>query len=137
MKLEQIKEMLNSISPIPSYPDYGATPCGKIFSLKSNWRGYGVRQLKTEFGKNNYLMVRFKTNKNKRRRISVHTLICETFHGVKPTNSHQTRHLDGDKLNNHYLNLKWGTAKENNDDKKKHGVSNLGKRWKWSKNGHK
>ena len=45
-----------------------------------------------------------------------------TFHGLPPTPKHQTRHLDGSRDNNSRTNLAWGTKKENEDDKLKHGT---------------
>lgn len=38
----------------------------------------------------------------------------------------ETRHLDGDKTNNHVLNLAWGTVKENSDDRQRHGTATGG-----------
>lgn len=50
----------------------------------------------------------------------VHQLVCEAFHGPRPPGL-MTRHLDGDPLNNHASNLKWGTQIENEADKDRHG----------------
>lgn len=52
----------------------------------------------------------------------VHALVCEAFHGPKPSPSHQTAHNDGNKDNNAAANLRWATASENNQDKKLHGT---------------
>lgn len=51
----------------------------------------------------------------------VNILVCEAFHGKKK-NGMQVRHLDGNKLNNRQENLKWGTAKENQKDRVRHGT---------------
>jgi hypothetical protein len=51
----------------------------------------------------------------------VHQLVCEAFHGPRPTSEHQVRHLDGNRLNNHATNLAWGTREENDADRKLHG----------------
>ena len=45
--------------------------------------------------------------------IKVHQAVCEAFHGKKPFDNAVVIHLDEDSTNNHYLNLKWGTQKEN------------------------
>jgi hypothetical protein len=37
-------------------------------------------------------------------------------------------HNDGNPSNNHYTNLRWATAKENQDDRAKHGTHNRGER---------
>jgi hypothetical protein len=52
----------------------------------------------------------------------VHRLICRAFHGEPATPDLQTRHLDGDGLNNTVENLAWGTAKENAQDAIRHGT---------------
>ncbi len=46
----------------------------------------------------------------------------------RPSLKHQIRHLDGNKMNNSYLNLAWGTAKDNADDRERHGRTVRGKR---------
>lgn len=64
----------------------------------------------------------------KAKRFTVHVIVCEAFHGPRPTPKHQVRHLDGNKLNCRADNLKWGTAKENAADRKTHGTNNNGER---------
>lgn len=56
-------------------------------------------------------------NRSRRR---AHRLVADAFHG--PANELPLcRHLDGNRLNNHYTNLRWGTAQENSDDRTLHG----------------
>jgi hypothetical protein len=38
------------------------------------------------------------------------------------------RHFDGNQANNHVSNLVWGTPRENQNDRIRHGTSNLGER---------
>jgi NUMOD4 motif/HNH endonuclease len=57
---------------------------------------------------------------------TLHSVVLEAFDGPRPRGKKHTRHLDGDPGNNCLFNLLWGTAKENNDDKKCHGTSNRG-----------
>lgn len=52
---------------------------------------------------------------------SRHVLVCTTFHGPKPSATHEVRHLDGDHENGIPSNLKWGTPAENEADKRAHG----------------
>lgn len=52
---------------------------------------------------------------------TVHPLICEAFHGPKPTPKHHAAHWDGNPRNNNADNLRWATAKENIADKIRHG----------------
>lgn len=45
--------------------------------------------------------------------VTVHRLVAKTFHPISLFENAQVNHKDGNKLNNHYLNLEWCTAKEN------------------------
>lgn len=51
----------------------------------------------------------------------VHRLVCEAFHGTSPADKPHVLHGDGDSKNNRQENLRWGTRKENERDKKEHG----------------
>ncbi len=57
----------------------------------------------------------------------VHTLVLETFVGLRP-DTHECRHLDGKPTNNHVSNLAWGTHSANMRDKVLHGTALLGER---------
>lgn len=58
----------------------------------------------------------------------VHHVVCEVFHGPRPSSRHQVRHLDGDRTNNAASNLAWGTPEENARDKERHGTVSSGER---------
>ena len=45
--------------------------------------------------------------------LKIHRLVCEAFHGQPPYAHAVVIHIDEDATNNNYLNLKWGTQKEN------------------------
>lgn len=57
----------------------------------------------------------------KARGMFAHTAVALAFIGPKPTPDHQVAHWDGDKLNNHFSNLRWATNKENAQDNVRHG----------------
>lgn len=57
----------------------------------------------------------------------LHRLICEAFSGPCPPGM-ECRHLDGNRKNNAASNLKWGTRKENDEDRKKHGSIRFGEK---------
>lgn len=56
----------------------------------------------------------------------IHILVLEAFVGPRPSARHHGAHLDGDKRNNHVLNLDWKLPPENEADKKLHGTAPRG-----------
>lgn len=52
----------------------------------------------------------------------MHTVICSTFHGRRPSLNHEVAHGDGVRDNNRWDNLRWATRKENCADKWVHGT---------------
>lgn len=56
-----------------------------------------------------YLAVRFKQYGT----LKIHALVCDAFHGPRPTPSSVMIHKDENALNNAADNLRWGTQKEN------------------------
>lgn len=54
----------------------------------------------------------------------VHQLVCEAFHGPRPTPRHEVAHWDGNPANNHASNLRWATHRENEADRVRHGRTN-------------
>ncbi|WP_081593560.1 HNH endonuclease [Rhizobium mesoamericanum] len=106
---------------------YDVTRDGRVFSVDSNWRGYGRREMKQTPNSDGYPSVRI-TVGGKRKRIAVHLLVAERFLPPKPSLLHQIRHLDDDKSRPCAENLAWGTAKENADDRERHGRTSRGAR---------
>lgn len=53
----------------------------------------------------------------------VHKLVALAFHGPCPDRCSQVAHWDGDKLHNRPENLRWATAKENAEDRVRHGLT--------------
>lgn len=95
--------------PVPSEPGLWASLDGQI------------RGRKMHVGNQGYRVVRIGN-----RTRYVHQLVCETFHGRCPP-GYDTRHLNGDKLDNRASNLAWATHAENMADMTGHGRGNGGK----------
>lgn len=64
--------------------------------------------------------------KGKRHYVQIHTLVCRTFHGAKPSPDHQAAHLNGDSHDNRARNLAWATQRENERHKAIHGTRLVG-----------
>lgn len=56
----------------------------------------------------------------------VHRLVCEAFHGPRPSPDHYVAHWDGDKRNNAAVNLRWATVPENVADSHRLNAFRLG-----------
>jgi len=106
-------------------PLYNVQSDGRVFSLKSNWRGYGTREMGYIDNGRGYFMVRLTVN-GKRKAFLVHQLVAKKFLGKRPKNHPHIRHLDGNSYNNDYKNLAYGTAKDNALDRDKHGRTSRG-----------
>jgi hypothetical protein len=106
---------------------YEVSRDGHVFSVAHNWRGYGRRELETSPNVYGYPCVRLTVN-GRRKRIAVHRLVAMHYLPPRPSPTHEIRHLDGDRNNSHADNLAWGTAKENADDRERHGRTSRGSR---------
>lgn len=89
------------------------------------WNGQKDRVLKPHPNSFGYLTVLLTNADGESKKHFIHKLVAHHFLGEKPANL-QIRHLDGNKLNNRFDNLKYGTAKENADDREKHGTNAYG-----------
>ncbi len=79
------------------------------------------RILKPYPNTNGYLLVGWHMDGRRFSRLLSH-LVLEAFVGPRPEGE-ETRHLDGNYLNNLPGNLAWGTRQENNEDRVRHGTS--------------
>lgn len=84
------------------------------------WRGSSERILKPHPNSHGYLRVRMVLNGVRQSRF-VHKLVAEAFLPPRPSSKHEICHIDGNRLNNHASNLRWGTRKDNAADRKRHG----------------
>jgi len=103
-------------------PSYGVTANGEVISLRT---GKPLRPALR--GSAGYLGVSLWEG-GKGRTWFVHQIVAHVFHGPRPSRKHDCAHRDGNKLNNHWRNLRWCTRAENERDKIAHGRSNQGDR---------
>ncbi len=107
---------------IPGHPAYGITPDGRVRRLDT-----GRWLVPVEAQRGGYLQVALWEN-GIGKTCYVHQLVAITFHGPRPSSDHDAAHDDGNKLNNHYVNVFWKTQSENERDKIRHGTTNRGER---------
>lgn len=117
--LDSLQELESKATrPHPIYSGYHVGMDGSVWSVSSNWRGYGPRPLASLLDKNGYSRVRL-TVDGRRFRRGVHQLVAETYLGSRAAGQ-EVRHLDGNKTNNGVFNLWYGTAKDNARDRAQH-----------------
>jgi hypothetical protein len=119
------------------YPGYCVGTDGRVWS-RLVLRGLGSRRGTTSYlgrrwrrlrpvrGRNGYLLVTLCTGRA-RRNFFIHRLVLLAFVGPCPPGI-QCRHLNGSPADNRVENLAWGTAKEDADDKRRHGTLTVGAR---------
>lgn len=116
--------------PVSPNDDYMAGSDGKVYS-RTRYKGFGRKEyvdwypLRGHKSKKGYRRISLCHNGVKITR-TVHRLVCMAFHGMPPSKSSQTRHLDGNPENNKPENLTWGTQAENWADRQAHGRGTRG-----------
>jgi len=104
-KLEKDEEF--KILTLPNYENsYKISNYGKVFSLKNN---IYMKLLKNN---NGYMQIRLYNNESKSKTFRVHQLVAYMFVDNKD-NKKYVDHIDRNRINNHFKNLKWVTHQEN------------------------
>ena len=93
---------------VVGFPSYEISNKGR---LKSTYR----KIMKPSKDRDGYLHTSLK-----KKNVFIHRLVLEAFVSPCPKGM-ICRHLDGNPTNNNVSNLKWGTYKENHEDRVKHG----------------
>lgn len=86
------------------------TDFGRLFSINGRWKG--AKLMQPNIGKKEGYYITSLRMKPKRKTVRIHQLVGLHFVD-NPDNKPQLNHEDGNKLNNHYSNLKWCTGAEN------------------------
>lgn len=85
------------------FPSYEISTHGRIRNK------YTKRILKQFADRYGYLRVSLGNADN----VYIHRLACMSFYGPPENEQMQVNHIDGDRQNNHVLNLEWCTPREN------------------------
>ena len=119
---------------IEGYPNYRVGSDGSVWTLKTqNGKGLRDEWKRLSLTKNNFGYVHVcLCHQNIAKSFTVHGLVIRAFHGPNPGEM-VCRHLDGNPSNNRPENLAWGTHKDNEDDKRRHGRTVCGERVHGSK----
>lgn len=113
--------------PVPSRPGYFAGEDGHIYSGQlAAARAGALRQLVEHATHDGYRTVRIRRD-GRNRTVTVAPMVAEAWHGPRPEGQ-QVRHLDGTRTNNAPGNLAYGSAKDNADDRERHGTTARGSR---------
>ncbi len=113
---------------IPSFPLYEASTEGHI-RRRREFARYATKgdPLKAHKSKHTgYLQVSLGLGRGRRFIAQVHILVCEAFHGPRPSSGHEVAHWDGIRHNARPDNLRWATFEENEADKLRHGRRSRG-----------
>jgi HNH endonuclease len=108
---------------VPGYPAYEASSLGQIRRCIASKRGPVGLIMKTQIDRWGYAKISL-SRAGKYRCTQVHRVVAETFLGPPPNHPYQryqVAHWDGDKQNNRSNNLRWATARENAQDRDRHG----------------
>lgn len=123
---------------IPGFSGYCVDDLGNVYS---EWVRVGLsgrkgstsvrsgifKKLNPYVSSDGYLRVNLKSDDGKVKIRFVHVLVALCFLGEKP-NGFQVCHIDGNRKNPSVSNLKYGTAKENAQDRDSHGTTARGER---------
>jgi hypothetical protein len=105
---------------VPGYPGYEASTLGRVRRCVASQTapvGFIMKAMPDRWGYMKITLHHLGTP----RCTQVHRVVAETFHGLPPSARHQVAHWDGDKSNNRASNLRWVTARENAQDRDRHG----------------
>jgi len=108
-----------NIKEIPGYEGiYSITNDGRVYAHPKTGSGAHLGKwlkpwlsFSRKRNKNTYLMVSLCMNNTKLKSL-IHRLVAQAF-VPNPNNLKIVNHKDGNKLNNHYLNLEWSTHGKN------------------------
>lgn len=104
--------------PVDGFPNYYVSSEGRV-------RGASGRILVPVPSAGGYCVVTLRRDMQSFTK-RVHVLVCETFHGPRPSSRHQAAHNDGVRGNNFPINLRWATPEENQADRILHGTDTRG-----------
>ena len=123
------------LAPIEGFSNYRVCNEGYIVHFPSMFRIRPLNNNNNNQKINKYERVNLRRDdNNKIKMFYLHRLVCEMFH-ANPHGYNMVDHIDGNEKNNHFLNLRWVSVRENNlnrvssDRKYITGIKKQGKRY--------
>ena len=113
--------------PVVGFPEYAVSSLGRVKRVIRGKRNHACKVLKPWCNNKGYFLVCLSGEAGKKKK-QVSQMVCEAFHGPKPTSLHEVAHNNGRPSNNSKKNLRWATRKENMQDCIKHGTQINGAR---------
>lgn len=98
--------------PCPRFPEYAVSEFGEVKRVVLGLRGRPIRPLTVQITNQGYELVNLAPSRERKRSVTIHRLVCEAWHGPPPPGT-EVDHIDRDRRNNHYSNLRWATRSEN------------------------
>ena len=113
------------IRHVPEFAGYAVGDDGNVWSCRPWGRTTNLywRLLRSYVASNGYKTVSLRCDGATVRR-TVPSLVCETFHGLRPQ-AMEVCHKDGVRTNDNAANLHWGTHSENMQDCVRHGTHKI------------
>ena len=106
---------------VENFPDYEVSNCGRVrrrTPAHGTWPGRILKQRRHV--RDHYPIVNLWKNR-KPHTFPVYKLVAGAFLPLRPSQSHELAHSDGNNQNSHEDNLRWATSAENEADKYRHG----------------
>jgi len=113
-----------TFKPIDGFPNYSVSSDGEVLS-NGRWGKPVILAKFSMKGRAAYSYVNiYRERRMFTKRVAV--LVCEAFHGQRPTPDHEAAHCNGVHNDDRASNLRWATRIENAQDRKIHGTQVCG-----------
>ena len=111
---------------VPGWPEYEVSGDGRVRRVAGGRGARSGRVLKPSRNRRTGYLSVMLSREGRRRRVDVHRLVASAFLGPRPSERHLVAHGDGSRTNNHWLNLRWATQRDNLADCHAHGTARVG-----------
>jgi hypothetical protein len=102
---------------VPGWSRYEVSEGGLVRNLRTK------NTLSIQFSDSGHMRSKAVDDRGRARWLRVHHAVLLAFKGPRPTRWHEGLHVDGNKANCRAENLRWGTRRSNELDKRRHGTA--------------